>query len=111
MKKEYVYDLTEKVKLLIDTLDGIRINEDIYKVHQIEKIIKDLQYHLNKCSFTSYEEYSILTKKEYSKMIKLKKEYEQTKDEENKINIYDEYMKSAKKYEGYKKIRDIFKNS
>lgn len=111
MKKENVYELTERVKLLLQSLNGITINEDIYKIHKLQKTIKEVTYYLDKCSLTDYEEYSILTKKEYVKMISLKKLYEEEKEEERKVEIYDKYIKSTLRYERFKKIRDIFKNA
>lgn len=106
MRKDDVYDLTEKLKEFLNELNGIKINENIYKIKKIEKLFKEVNYFLGKCTLSSYEEFSILTKRQYMKMLELKQKYKNEKDEEKKIYLYDEYVNQVKKYEGYKAIRD-----
>lgn len=114
MKNEIVYRFSNKVKLLLLSLEGTEIIGDQYKLDQIEKLYYQISKELVEVSPTIQEEYSYKTKRAYNKMLKAQKFYEDIKlinaaDKEIKA-VKEEYLKSQKEYENFKRIRDAIKN-
>lgn len=113
MRNEIVYRFSNKVKLLLLSLEGTEIIGDQYKLDQIEKLYSQISRELVEVSPTIQEEYSYKAKKAYNKMLKSKKFYEDIKlingaDKEIKV-AKEEYLKLKKEYENFKKIRDAIK--
>ncbi|MBU5228152.1 IPT/TIG domain containing protein [Clostridium senegalense] len=112
MKKEEVFNFTNKVNLLLKSLEGTNIIGDKYKVNQINKLINEINNTIKSVSPTPYEQYSIKTKYLYYGMINAKNKYESAKlggNEEIIKDALDDYNKLVSKYNLAKQVRDTFK--
>lgn len=113
MKSQEVYRFSNKVKLLLKSLDGVEISGSEYKIKQFDKLYSDLEKEVDKFSPTIQEEFSFRTRKLYNKMITAKKylnnlkELNSSKDEIKYAES--DYNKCIIEYENSKKIRDSLK--
>lgn len=112
MRKEEVYSFSNKIKLLLKSLEGVEIFGEQYKLNQINKLYYEVENELSKFVPTPQEEYSIRVKYLYRNMINAKREYEEIKDKgpsESANKALERYKEESIKYENAKKIRDTLK--
>ncbi|KFX53731.1 IPT/TIG domain containing protein [Clostridium botulinum] len=114
MKKEDVYKFSQKVNLLLRSLEGVKIEGEDYKIEKIKSLYEELEIEIEKFSPTIREEYSLRTKILYNQMLKSKKEYEEIKKSNASKKLVqvalEDFKISTLKYENSKKIRDSIKN-
>lgn len=112
LKKEEVFDFTNKVELLLKSLDGTEIVGSEYKLKQINKIKDELEKDLYKFIPTPKELYSMKAQVAYNQMIKAKNTYKKLKDNngvpDELKEAYTTYQLRLNEYTDAKKIRDEF---
>ncbi|MEG1482911.1 MAG: hypothetical protein RSA57_03840 [Cetobacterium sp.] len=112
MKKEEVYKFSNKVRLLLKSLEGVTITGDEYKLKQISRLNDEIKNEVDEFSPSFQEEYSTKVKYLYKSMIESRKNYENLKHngslEEIKAALV-LYKNESIKYENAKMIRNNLK--